>query len=376
MSTQIAPSKPISIVDEKPASLLDRIVEQQAETAARYKPVMSIQELIEREKAIQYLVDNVMVEGIDFGWIPGTRPKETAKAGEYQAKPTLFKSGAERACAFFGYAPRFSPQEVIEQWTADKYGEALFYYRYECLLTKDSVLVGSGIGSATTWESKYRYRASERLCPQCGKPNIRKSKPKPGKEPGFYCWEKTGGCGATFTADDEDITGQETGKVPNPDIADVVNTVQKMAQKRAYVAATLTATGLSGRFTQDLEDLPTPTKNGEEVSDEGTSSRRQEPGEDKRGSSTDRKIPEALKTVFANIDKDPSHVIQAFAMLEGQLIRKAGDIGAEKYGEIADRFNAAYPNGTSDRKKLKECVLELHDALQAIQPQEAAAGTK
>lgn len=36
----------------------------------------------------------------------------------------------------------------------------------------------------------------------------------------------------------------------------VVNTVRKMAQKRAYVAATLSATGASQYFTQDLEDLP------------------------------------------------------------------------------------------------------------------------
>ena len=43
-------------------------------------------------------------------------------------------------------------------------------------------------------------------------------------------------------------------RVPNPDIADVVNTIQKMAQKRALVAATLIATSASEFFTQDVED--------------------------------------------------------------------------------------------------------------------------
>jgi hypothetical protein len=39
----------------------------------------------------------------------------------------------------------------------------------------------------------------------------------------------------------------------NPDVADVVNTIQKMAQKRALVAATLIATSASEFFTQDVE---------------------------------------------------------------------------------------------------------------------------
>jgi hypothetical protein len=37
-------------------------------------------------------------------------------------------------------------------------------------------------------------------------------------------------------------------------VADVVNTIQKMAQRRALVAATLIATSASEFFTQDVED--------------------------------------------------------------------------------------------------------------------------
>jgi hypothetical protein len=43
-------------------------------------------------------------------------------------------------------------------------------------------------------------------------------------------------------------------RIPNPDVADLVNTIQKMAQKRALVAATLIATSASEFFTQDVED--------------------------------------------------------------------------------------------------------------------------
>ncbi|MCC7371086.1 MAG: hypothetical protein IT306_21910, partial [Chloroflexi bacterium] len=54
----------------------------------------------------------------------------------------------------------------------------------------------------------------------------------------------------------EVIEGQQVGRVENEDTASLENTVSKMAQKRAHIAATLNATGASRIFTQDLEDLP------------------------------------------------------------------------------------------------------------------------
>jgi hypothetical protein len=50
-------------------------------------------------------------------------------------------------------------------------------------------------------------------------------------------------------------------RIPNPDVADVVNTIQKMAQKRALVAATLIATSASEFFTQDVEDADSLGRN-------------------------------------------------------------------------------------------------------------------
>jgi hypothetical protein len=44
-------------------------------------------------------------------------------------------------------------------------------------------------------------------------------------------------------------------QVPNPDIFDQVNTLVKMAKKRALVDAALSAGRLSDLFTQDLEDM-------------------------------------------------------------------------------------------------------------------------
>jgi hypothetical protein len=51
------------------------------------------------------------------------------------------------------------------------------------------------------------------------------------------------------------IESQQAGRKANPDAADVVNTVLKMAYKRAKVATTINATSASEFFTQDVEDF-------------------------------------------------------------------------------------------------------------------------
>lgn len=69
------------------------------------------------------------------------------------------------------------------------------------------------------------------------------------------CFKKKGGCGAKFPDGDQTIESQQTGRVFNPDIADQVNTIQKMSQKRSLVGAVLLAVNASEFFTQDIEDM-------------------------------------------------------------------------------------------------------------------------
>jgi len=220
-------------------------------------PVVSVQDALNAYQAKKDLIDHIFVgptkdnpTGVDFGVIPGS------------SKPTLLKAGAEKAAAFFGLHPRFSDAEVTEDWTGENHGgEPCFYYRRTCELFRGDALITRVDGSCNSWEKKYRYRSAERVCPSCGKSTIFKSKPRQGDAPnkpmGFYCWDKKGGCGETFGPGDKSITEQVLGQVKNPDIADVVNTILKMADKRALVAATLIATGLSEHFTQDIEDYVT-----------------------------------------------------------------------------------------------------------------------
>ena len=211
-------------------------------------PVMDIMQAMVRRQAVIDFVKSIMVEGNHYGKIPGTD------------KSTLLKPGAEMLTSFFGLAPTFDDVMATEDWTGEHHGgEPFFYYRQRCKLYRGDSLVAAADGSCNSWEKKYRYRAAERVCPSCGKPAIKKSKypPRnnPNAKPGWYCHAKDGGCGAEFAENDQSIKGQELGRVPNPDVAEQVNTILKMAQKRALIAATLIAVNASEFFTQDVEDM-------------------------------------------------------------------------------------------------------------------------
>lgn len=225
------------VLEAEGVNLLDRIVDKTSEAAARYMPTLTVRQFTERQRMLLELKE-LLIEGVDYGVIPSTD------------RPTLLKPGAEKICAFFGYSPRYE-EASIEDWRGEQHGEPLFYYKYTCTLEKDRSPVGQGIGSCNSWESKYRYRIAGRKCPKCGQSAIMNSKFDGG---GFYCNAKKGGCNAKFGASDPAISSQQMGRVPNPDFADIINTVQKMGQKRAYIAATLSATGASQYFTQDVED--------------------------------------------------------------------------------------------------------------------------
>lgn len=201
-------------------------------------PAMSIQGAVERYNAFVEFTKAIMKPGKDFGVIPGT------------PKPTLLKPGAEKLCTFFGFAPVFVDIGSVTNWET-----GFFFYRYRCDLVRNGQVVASGIGSCNTKEKKYRWRNSERVCPSCGKPTIIKGKAEYGG--GYICFAKKGGCGAKFTDDDQSIIGQVVGQIENTETFDLVNTIDKMAQKRALVAATLIGANASEFYTQDIEDLDT-----------------------------------------------------------------------------------------------------------------------
>jgi hypothetical protein len=207
-----------------------------------FLPALSLDEAQTRYQMLITFVKGQMREDIDYGAIPGTGDKRT-----------LLKPGAEKLCTLFGLSVRMRVLEKIEDWTGQQHdGEPFFSYTYACDLFRGNLLMATTDANCNSWERKYRYRAGHIRCPECGQAAVFKSK-RPGE--GFYCWSKKNGCGMQFAATDERITKQDTSRTPNPDICDQVNTIMKMAQKRALVGSTIIAANASEFFTQDLDDL-------------------------------------------------------------------------------------------------------------------------
>jgi hypothetical protein len=172
------------------------------------KPVAPVGDVINAQSELRSYIKQALVEDRDYGEIPGVE------------KASLFKAGAERINAGYGVVPRYT---VLEQevdhfvevpwikrkkryekgtWTGDfdeERGTSIGLYRYvvrcELVHRETGIVIADSIGTCSTLESKYIDRPR-----------------------------------------------------------DAENTAVKMAQKRAYVGATLHAYGLSDEFTQDVED--------------------------------------------------------------------------------------------------------------------------
>ena len=168
---------------------------------------------------------NVLVDGSDYGVIPGTGDK-----------PTLYKAGAEKLAAFFGLSIEMELVDKVEDWDG-----GFFYYRYRATATDRYGRTASGEGSANSREAKYRWR------------NIKEREYDPEVHGPGRKIQKSGRYGSYVVY-----------QVENREPFDLVNTLQKMAQKRAYVQAVLLAVGASAFFTQDVEDLAAAGVVGEE----------------------------------------------------------------------------------------------------------------
>lgn len=210
--------------------------------AAVNLPAARIETVVAQRKAIMQAIKEAMTENVHYGAVPGCGDKKTC-----------LKPGAEMLCLMFGLRPQF--EHHIEHQVSTIYPNGHMEVVYTCTLySPDNQIMGQGIGSCSTLESKYRYRNAALKCPECGKESIIKGKKEYGG--GWICFAKKGGCGAKWPDGAAEIEKQERGKIENLDIADQYNTVRKMAKKRAHVDAALTTTGASEFFTQDVEDFP------------------------------------------------------------------------------------------------------------------------
>lgn len=180
---------------------------------ALMRPIAAPAMILEAQEALRELVQKALVRDRDYGVIPGTGDK-----------PALLKAGAERVAIAYGCY--YGDPEIIEKeidhdrvvhyvkrrkkwrnahrgdreftWEVEP-GESIGLYRYvlriPVISRETGDVVGYGIGSASTMESKYIDRPR-----------------------------------------------------------DCENTVLKMAHKRGLVAGALVTFGLSDQFTQDVDE--------------------------------------------------------------------------------------------------------------------------
>lgn len=165
------------------------------------------------------IVHQLLIEGSDWGVIPGTQ------------KPTLLKPGAEKITKILGLADTYEVTQRVEEWE-----KGFFHYEVKCTLThlKTGIVISEGLGSCNSMESKYRYRWlwSSELPPDFdGEKAVKR-----------WVTLKSGSKSPQYRVDNEDIYSQ-------------VNTLLKMAEKRSLVDAALHAGRLSDLFTQDIEDI-------------------------------------------------------------------------------------------------------------------------
>lgn len=235
-------------------------------------PVKSIEDAKNRRAIVVTMRErSILREGSDFGVVPGSN------------KPTLLKPGAERLCAAFGFDPRFEILDKVERWEPEN---PLFFYQVVCHLIhiESGAQVATGVGSCNSMESKYRWRwvDEQDIPPYLDKATLVKRSSnmsefdfaiekaetggKYGK-PATY-WQAFKDAIANGTARrtkrktnaGKELDAWEIGgssyRIPNDDVFSLVNTIIKMACKRALVAATLIGANASEFFTQDVEDMP------------------------------------------------------------------------------------------------------------------------
>lgn len=295
MATVQAKSYPLAALSEEEFSAL---LESMTNHHARMRTV--------QRQLMQY--------GVHYG-LPGVSESdyraEIEKRGAEARKPGLLKSGAERLLALHRYIAT-TEVSVVYGDPKNETSPAISV-RATCFVHADSLngpIVGMGLGSCNSWETKYRWRDQSRFCPSCHKATIIKGKAEYGG--GWVCFARKGGCGAKFADGDQSIEAQMAGRVANDAAHDLENTLLKMAEKRAKVDATLASTNTSDLFTQDVEDL---MENGQGVQQE----RREEPAvksqkaptRSERAASANGPMTDAQRSVIVRLYEEKQGITEA-----------------------------------------------------------------
>ncbi len=205
---------------EKP-NLPSRVNEQHGQMI-RNRGALSVDDVIQQLELIQDIMQKVMKKDLHYGIIPSC------------SKPSLWKPGAEK----LGLTFRLRGQHDI---TILAMGNGHNEYQVKCnLITSEGEIAGEGIGICSTMEGKYRYRTEvyDRTVPEA----YWKSKDQ----------SLLGGPDCFIKKQDKNWVVMRRIETDNP--ADNYNTCIKMAKKRAFIDAILTATAASDIFSSNNDD--------------------------------------------------------------------------------------------------------------------------
>lgn len=262
---------------------------------------LSAADIRHRVNVIQEVMAAVMKRDVHYGIIPGCK------------KPSLYKPGSEVLLATFQIATSI---HVTDLSTED-----CIRYQVRVIGTHapSGMLLGEGIGECSSNESKYKWRKA-------------------------YDDE--------WNATDENRRRVTFGKYKDKQVrtepADVANTILKMAKKRAQIDMTLTTTGASDCFEQDIEDLP-----AEYV--EAMAQQRNPRGSDAAAESVQRTVP-------------PNSPERAEAIADAE---KAAQKGASAFNAMWGEWPKEKRLLVTDQMKRFKDLVDIADA--RIQDEEQAA---
>lgn len=232
-----------------------------------YNPKIMVERLQAQIEIVNQVRTNVLVKDVDYGVIPGT------------PKPTLYQPGAQKLIG----ALRLSPIYKLLTREIDRETGWIFYEFLCELYDETGFMVAQAIGNCNSYEQKYRRWVTAAELPKGFDTtglqtressleefefaiNKRETGGKWGKPADYWdAWETAiaDGTAVAFQKRKKDGSTDKAWRVhtveynlPNPNIYDQLNTICKMAQKRAFVGATVMGARASDYFTQDIEDMP------------------------------------------------------------------------------------------------------------------------
>ncbi len=203
------------------------------QVAGLMRPVAPPAEVIAAQEATRELIEQALKPGRDYGVVPGTE------------KPSLLKPGGERITAAMGCYPRYRIiEKEIDHDRENHYEKVKWVTVGKEKPANWEQLKAAGVGRNRKYDDGWVWQEKQ---------------VEPGVSNGLYryvvdCELVHRGSGIVIGHGIGSCSTMESKYIDRP--RDLENTVLKMAEKRAFIAAVLNTFGLSDQFTQDIEDNP------------------------------------------------------------------------------------------------------------------------